>query len=121
MLRSLYHGDSSRRWKTHSCGTSDEHVYAQLLKWRIRHMVVVGLSLSIVKTSVCLFLLRLATRKAYCWFLCGVIAFLVPFAITYLLLLILQCHPIAAAWHVNLLPPPMGTGTAKCFSPAIWV
>jgi hypothetical protein len=67
---------------------SDEHGYAQLLKWRMVHMVVVGLGLAMVKISVCLFLLRLATRRAYCWFLWGVIAFLVPFAITCALTLV---------------------------------
>jgi uncharacterized membrane protein YeiB len=117
--------------------TSDKPRYVQLLKFRLVHMTTVSVGIVLVKVSVCLFLLRLVTRSAQVWFLWGVICFLVPFVLASLGTLvchdtsvdqlgegksltykiqIFQCNPIAAAWDIDLQPPPTGTGTAKCFS-----
>ncbi|KAH7068331.1 hypothetical protein BKA63DRAFT_581790 [Paraphoma chrysanthemicola] len=96
--------------------TSDKAQYKQLLKWRLVHMTTVSVGIVLVKVSVCLFLLRLATRGAQVWFLWGVICFLIPFALAGLGTLVFQCNPIAAAWDIDLQPPPMGHGTARCFS-----
>lgn len=30
--------------------------------------------------------------------------------------LVFQCFPVEAAWDSSLKPPPMGTGTARCYS-----
>ena len=61
--------------------TADKARYRQLLKFRLVHMTTVSVGIVLVKISVCLFLLRLATRRAQIWFLWGVIYFLVPFAL----------------------------------------
>jgi len=98
-------------------------------------MTTVSIGIVLVKISVCLFLLRLATTQAQTGFLWGIVYFLVPFALAGLGTLVcqlwwltikrtlltcglqvFQCSPVAAAWDIDLQPPPIGTGTAKCFS-----
>jgi uncharacterized membrane protein YeiB len=61
--------------------TSDKHRYKLLLKFRLVHMTTVSVGIVLVKMSVCLFLLRLMTRRAQTWFLWGIICFLVPFVL----------------------------------------
>jgi hypothetical protein len=53
-------------------------------------MTTVSIGIVLVKISVCLFLLRLATRRAQIWFLWGIIGFLVPFALAALGTLVCQ-------------------------------
>jgi hypothetical protein len=53
--------------------------YRELLKIREIHMCCVTIGLSVVKISVSLLFLRLATRKLYRVFLWGVVAFMVTF------------------------------------------
>jgi uncharacterized membrane protein YeiB len=115
--------------------TSDKHRYKLLFKFRLVHMTTVNVGIVLVKISVYLFLLRLMTRRAQTWFLWGIICSLVPFVLASLSTLVCQfrhsteenesliynqqvfrCSPIAAAWDMDLRPPPMGNGTAKCFS-----
>ncbi|KAF1834932.1 hypothetical protein BDW02DRAFT_317965 [Decorospora gaudefroyi] len=90
--------------------------YRNLLKARQIHMIAVVAGISLVKISVSFFLLRLATKKAYVWFLYGLIGFLALFTLACMGTLIFQCIPVAAAWDLRLRPPPMGTGDARCFS-----
>ncbi len=61
--------------------TANKQQYVRLLKFRLVHMTTVSVGIVLVKISVCLFLLRLATRRAQIWFLWGVICFLIPFAL----------------------------------------
>ena len=70
--------------------TSDKPRYVQLLKFRLVHMTTVSVGIVLVKVSVCLFLLRLVTKRAQVWFLWGVICFLVPFVLASLGTLV--CH-----------------------------
>jgi hypothetical protein len=44
-------------------------------------MISVVAGISLVKISISFFLLRLATRKAYTWFLWGVIGFMAAFTL----------------------------------------
>jgi hypothetical protein len=53
-------------------------------------MTTVSVGIVLVKVSVCLFLLRLVTKRAQVWFLWGVICFLVPFVLASLGTLV--CH-----------------------------
>lgn len=100
--------------------------------------VCVTVGLSVVKISVSFLFLRLATKKAYCVFLWGVILFMVAFGIASVEALvrrktyacwrrwficekgwpinIFQYVPIQAGWDIRLRPPPAGEGNAKCFS-----
>src|SRR4051794_20322516 len=56
--------------------------YQQLLKIRYVHQIICGPAVTVVKISVAFFLLRLVTRKAYRWFLYGLIVFLLAFLLT---------------------------------------
>jgi hypothetical protein len=60
---------------------SDEEGFRQLLKIRLIHQLCACSGLLLVKMSICCFLLRLATRKLYVWFLRGVIVFFTAFTI----------------------------------------
>ncbi|XPS72488.1 hypothetical protein M3J09_004653 [Ascochyta lentis] len=90
--------------------------YRELLKVRQVHMICVTVGQCVVKISVSLFLLRLVARRLHVWFLYGVITFLTAFTIVSFCTLMFQCVPIAAAWDTRLRPPPIGEGSAKCFS-----
>ncbi|KAH7090612.1 hypothetical protein FB567DRAFT_546788 [Paraphoma chrysanthemicola] len=79
--------------------------YRELLKIRQVHMCCVTIGLSVVKISVGLFLLRLATKRTYRIFLWGVIVFMVAFTMA-----------SAGTLNIRLRPPPAGRGDAKCFS-----
>ncbi|KAF2743854.1 hypothetical protein M011DRAFT_450395 [Sporormia fimetaria CBS 119925] len=94
----------------------DPDKYRQLLKVRYVHQNVCGPAVTIVKISVAFFLLRFARQKAYVWFLRGLIVFLVALLLACAGTLIWACIPVAASWDFRLRPPPLGTGTAKCFS-----
>jgi hypothetical protein len=76
--------------------------------------------ISTVKISIAFFLLRLSTNKRFHWFLYAVMAFVVLMTIACALTLILQCLPVEAVWNMALRPPPLGTGTAKCYSMTIF-
>ncbi|KAF2458433.1 hypothetical protein BDY21DRAFT_284201 [Lineolata rhizophorae] len=77
------------------------------------HSLFVMVSVSCVKISIAVFLLRLAQRTRYRNFLWGMIVFLIAFTISCAGTLIFQCVPVEAAWDFTLRPP---TGDAKCFS-----
>ncbi|EDU42343.1 conserved hypothetical protein [Pyrenophora tritici-repentis Pt-1C-BFP] len=64
--------------------------YQHLLKIRYAHQIICNAAVTIVKISVAFFLLRFATIWA--------------------------CLPIEASWNFSLRPPPLGNGTARCFS-----
>lgn len=55
--------------------------YRTLLKARQIHMITVVIGISLVKISVSFLLLRLAARKAYIWFLWGLIGFMIAFTL----------------------------------------
>lgn len=116
----------------------DQEAFRTLLKARLVHQITVVIGISLVKISVALFLLRLATRRAYLWFLHSTIVFLILFTMACMGTLvstqrrncmnlglssvaniatqIFQCNPVEAAWDYRLRPAPFGTGDAKCFS-----
>ncbi|PSN67569.1 hypothetical protein BS50DRAFT_492995 [Corynespora cassiicola Philippines] len=96
----------------------DKARYEQLIKVRVIHMMFIVTGLGLVKISVSLFLLRLATRKLYRLFLYGLVAFMVLFTLACdgTLGKIFQCIPLKAAWKMDLRPPPFGTGNAKCYT-----
>jgi hypothetical protein len=54
--------------------------YQQLLKVRYVHQIICNAAVTVIKVSVAFFLLRVATEKAYRWFLYGLIVFLLAFA-----------------------------------------
>ncbi|KAF2130943.1 hypothetical protein P153DRAFT_384158 [Dothidotthia symphoricarpi CBS 119687] len=107
----------------------DKASHRSFLRLRQVHQITVGIGLTMVKISICFFLLRLVTRKAYTWFLRGLIVFLVLFVVACtgtlvcrkpqhaICIQIFQCVPVKAAWDTRLRPPPLGTGTAQCFTP----
>ena len=59
----------------------DKARYEQLIKVRVIHMMFIVTGLGLVKISVSLFLLRLATSKLYRLFLYGLVAFMVLFTL----------------------------------------
>lgn len=95
-------------------------MYEMLAKLLFFHSIIVMIAVSCVKISIAVFLLRLSTRTPYKRFLYTIIVFLILFTITCMMTLILQCIPVQAAWDTTLRPPPLGTGTAKCYSLAIF-
>jgi predicted cobalt transporter CbtA len=60
---------------------SNPEDFQTLLRFRQIHMTTVMTGISMVKISVSLLLLRLATKKLYRWFLWGMIGFLIAFTI----------------------------------------
>ncbi|KAF5848311.1 hypothetical protein GGP41_005711 [Bipolaris sorokiniana] len=87
--------------------------YHKLLLARLLHQVFVVMALGLVKVSICLFLLRLVMKKLYIRALWGIIIFMVVFTIGSVLSI---CIPISAGWNHSLRPPPLGVGSAKCYS-----
>lgn len=59
----------------------DKESYRNLLKLRQVHQITVGIAITMVKISICFFLLRLVARKAHVWFLRGLIIFLFLFIV----------------------------------------
>ncbi|KAF7441853.1 hypothetical protein A1F99_137050 [Pyrenophora tritici-repentis] len=83
--------------------------YQHLLKIRYAHQIICNAAVTIVKISVAFFLLRFATVRAYRVFLYGLNVFLLAF--------MLACTgTLEASWNFSLRPPPLGNGTARCFS-----
>lgn len=97
---------------------ADPERYRRILMVRQIDMTAVVVGLSLVKISICFFLLRLATRRLYVWFLWAFVGFLVAFTLACMGTLVFQCVPVEAAWDVRLRRPPMGTGTARCLEDA---
>ncbi|KAF2494293.1 hypothetical protein BU16DRAFT_512732 [Lophium mytilinum] len=95
-------------------------MYQTFAKLLFFHSIWIMIAVSCVKISIALFLLRLSTRTPYKRFLISIIVFLVLFTITCSMTLIFQCIPVQAAWNTTLRPPPMGFGTAKCYSKTIF-
>ena len=60
----------------------DPAKYQQLLKIRYVHQNICGPAVTMVKISVALFLLRFTVKKAYRYFLYGLIVFLLAFLLT---------------------------------------
>ncbi|KAF2205511.1 hypothetical protein GQ43DRAFT_362224 [Delitschia confertaspora ATCC 74209] len=97
--------------------------YAKFAEILYVHSIIVMVAVSAVKISIALFLLRLSTRTPYSRFLYGIIGmavFIVCLTIACSMTLIFQCFPVQAAWDYRLRPPPVGTGTAKCYNMTIF-
>lgn len=62
--------------------------YRRLLLARLLHQVFVVLAIGLVKISICMFLLRLVTKKLYVWFLWGMVAFMSAFTIASVLTIV---------------------------------
>ncbi|KAI1507882.1 hypothetical protein Ptr86124_013136 [Pyrenophora tritici-repentis] len=102
--------------------------YQHLLKIRYAHQIICNAAVTIVKISVAFFLLRFATVRAYRVFLYGLNVFLLAFMLACTGTLVRPAHfdfisnpiwaclPIEASWNFSLRPPPLGNGTARCFS-----
>lgn len=94
--------------------------YMRLSKILYVHSILVMVGVSSVKISIAFFLLRLSTRTPYSRFLYGIILFIVLLTIACAMSLIFQCFPVAAAWDYRLRPPPLGTGSAQCYSTTVF-
>ncbi|KAF2748441.1 hypothetical protein M011DRAFT_400844 [Sporormia fimetaria CBS 119925] len=90
--------------------------YAQMSKILYVYSVLIMVGISTVKISIAFFLLRLSNSKPFHRFLYAIIVFLVLMTLACAGTLIFQCLPVQAAWDPSLKPPPLGTGTAKCYS-----
>ena len=98
-------------------------MYAQFAKMLYIHSIIIMVGISSVKISIAFFLLRLtgiASRTPYSRFLYGVVAFIVLLTLGCAGSLIFQCLPIEATWNYMLRQPPIGTGTAKCYSNTVF-
>lgn len=82
---------------------ADKGRYKQLLKWRLVHMTTVSVGIVLVKISVCLFLMRLATSRPHIWFLRGLICFLIPFVLASLGTLVCHCYNVPTTGHRLIL------------------
>ena len=51
-----------------------------------------------LKASICLFLLRITIRKLHIWILYSVMGTTVMTGLVFMLVLLLQCHPISYFW-----------------------
>ena len=60
---------------------ADAEGYRTLLKARQIHQITVMTGISLVKISISFLLLRLAAKKAYIWFLWGMVVFMVCFTL----------------------------------------
>ena len=88
----------------------------QLAKVQYVQAIIIMVGISAVKISIAFSLLRLSVQRVYARVLYASIVFLVLMTIACALTLIFQCVPVQAAWDGTLRPPPMGTGTAKCYN-----
>ncbi|KAF2126638.1 hypothetical protein P153DRAFT_359602 [Dothidotthia symphoricarpi CBS 119687] len=86
----------------------DKDRYREFLRLRQTQSILVAIGVALIKVSVACFLLRLVTKKAYAWFLHGLNIFMTLFTAA--------CVGTLAAWDLRLRPPPLGSGTAKCFN-----
>ena len=122
-----------------------KHIYAWIMvpgamveaqKWTFALSLFVVSGVSAVKVSIGLLLVRLSDRTGYTRFIWAVISkpnilclsdrlgsltleqtvFTGLFVVACLLSLILACIPVEANWDFSLREPPLGTGTAKCYS-----
>lgn len=84
------------------------------------HSLIIMVGVSMVKISIALFLMRLAPKRSHAHFLYGVIVFIVLMTFVCAMTLVFQCLPVSAAWNTTLRPPPLGTGTAKCYNNTIF-
>lgn len=97
--------------------------YSQFAKVLYIHSIIVMVGISLVKISIAFFLLRLtgiASKTPYSRFLYAVVGFIVLMTLGCAGSLIFQCLPLEAIWNYTLRPPPLGTGTAKCYSNTIF-
>ena len=99
---------------------SDPIMYMNFAKVLYIHAIIVMVGVSTVKISIAFFLMRLSTTKQQSRFLYGIIGFIIILTLACAMTLILQCLPVEAAWDSSLRPPPLGTGTAKCYSTTIF-
>ncbi|KAJ8118158.1 hypothetical protein OPT61_g815 [Boeremia exigua] len=127
--------------------TMDTQKYEQFLKLRQVASILAAFGVALVKISIAYFLLRLVVHRGYIWFLHGLNIFMALYTLACVgtlvsvrLILsfrtlrklnrwldlfadhvhhvhIWQCIPVEATWNLKLRPPPLGNGTAKCFSP----
>ncbi|KAK5165791.1 uncharacterized protein LTR77_008714 [Saxophila tyrrhenica] len=81
-----------------------------IMKWQFYHNLWNMFGVVFVKISIALFLIRLAPKKAWKWFLWGCIVFLTAFCLACAGTLIFSCVPVSAAWNFA------EQATAKCFS-----
>lgn len=73
---------------------ANEEGYMTLLLARQVHMICVVAGISLVKISVSFFLLRLATRRIYTWFLWSMIGFLIAFTLVCMGTLVSSFSPL---------------------------
>lgn len=94
--------------------------FARISKIVFVQALLFMVGVSVVKISIGLQLLRLSTQKLYARIVYGVLGFIILMTIACAGTLVFQCSPIEAAWETSLQPPPVGTGTAKCYSIEIY-
>jgi hypothetical protein len=97
--------------------------YTKFAKVLYVHSIIIMIGVSSVKISIALFLLRLtgiSAKTPYARFLYGVIGFIVLMTFGCAFSLIFQCLPFEASWNYALRGPPLGTGTAKCYSNTVF-
>lgn len=102
---------------------SDPVMYMHFAKILYIHSILVMVGISLVKISIAFFLLRLtgiASKTPYSRFLYGVVGFIILMTLGCAASLIFQCLPFEAIWNIALRPPPLGTGTAKCYSNTVF-
>lgn len=78
--------------------------------------LIMMVGISTVKISIALTLLRLSSERMHTRILWSTIVFLIFMTLGCGGSLVWQCLPVAAAWDYSLRPPPLGTGSAKCYS-----
>ena len=91
-ILAVEHGKGRHIWYL----SGEQTRYINMLSWI--NQIVLFSSITFVKASICLLVLRIKNTKAFRWFLYTVIALLVTTNIIPIIALLVECHPIYRFW-----------------------
>lgn len=82
----------------HEANLSEAHIVIALRLWWLCEVSYCLTSVA-VKASICLFLLRITVRRLHIWILYSVMVVTIFAGIVFMLVLLLQCHPVTYFWN----------------------
>ncbi|KAA8894842.1 putative integral membrane protein [Sphaerosporella brunnea] len=84
----------------HEANLSEEHIVIAKRLWWFCELSYAFASMA-TKASICIFLLRITIRRTHRWILHSVMAMTMVTGIVFMLVLLLQCHPLTYFWDKN--------------------